>query len=112
MNNKKHWIIFDYDNNLKKKDVYKCESKIIFNNSSNMIIHKYINKDNIKIDIYVTYLKSSEWNMNLFVRGFLYKDQKEYEISSMTMFSSLQIEDMGYDKIALCKIPNNIFDTL
>ena len=109
MNNLKHWIIFDFDNELKKKNIYKCNSNTIFKDSSHVIIHKNIKKDNIKIDIYITYLKSPEWNMDLLVRGFLYKDDKEYEIECMTMFSSLQVEDRGYDRISLCKIPSNIF---
>ena len=104
-----HLILFDFDNDFKKKNIYKCTSNIIFENDSHIIIHKNINKDDNTINIFITYLKSSEWNMNLFLRGFLYKDNKEYEIRGMTVFSSLQIEDYCYDTISLCKIQNNIF---
>jgi len=109
MNKNKHWIIFDYNNELKKENVYKCHSCIIFKNDSHVIVYKNIKKDDIKIDIFITYFRSPEWNMDLFLRGFLYKNGKEYEITGITMFKSLQVEDSGYDRIALCRISNNIF---
>jgi hypothetical protein len=109
MNKKEHWIIFDFDNELKKKNIYKCNSNVIFKNNGHVIIHKNIKNNGTKIDIFITYFRSTEWNMDLFVRGFLYKDSKEYEINSMIMFKSLQIEDCGYDRISLCKVPINIF---
>lgn len=76
-------------------------------NISNSYFIAHIHVESLKVDMYVTYEKMD--GIDKFVRGFLYKDDKEYEILFYCRYVSLQIGNYGYDKIATCKLANNIF---
>jgi hypothetical protein len=85
--------------------IYTCKYNYNNINEKYGINHIYI--EILNINIYVTYQKKDE--INEFVRGFLYKDDKEYEILYFCRYHSLQIGEHGYDNIATCKLDSIIF---
>ena len=107
--NNDHYIVFDYNTNIeyrnkltfKLKDIYKCESTILFEDNFYTLFHNKINcpikKTNI--DIFLTYINKKE-----LLRGFLYKNNNEYEIYYYKIFTSFKILNKVYDKIAICKL--------
>ena len=68
--------------------------------------HVYI--ESLCIHMYITYEKKD--GLDYFVRGFLYKDDVEYEILDYCRYVSLQIGMNGYDNIATCKLAISIFN--
>jgi hypothetical protein len=100
-------VVF-YDNNTaywESTQIYLCKYNYINISNNFFMAHIYI--ESLNIHMYVTYEKSD--SLDAFVRGFLYKDNKEYEILSYCRYVSLQIGNYGYDNISTCKLPNNIF---
>ena len=110
--NNDHYIVFDYNTNIeytnkltfKLKDIYKCESTILFEDNFYTLFHNKINcpikKTNI--DIFLTY--NYDFNKKELLRGFLYKNNIEYEIYYYKIFTSFKILNKVYDKIAICKL--------
>ena len=47
---------------------------------------------------------------NIFLRGFLYMDNKEYDIIDYNCYNSLQVERWCYDNIDCIRLGNNIFN--
>ena len=113
--NNDHYIVFDYNTNIeytnkltfKLKDIYKCESTILFENNLHTLFHNKINCPIKKttIDIFLTYNYDS--NKKELLRGFLYKNNTEYEIYYYKILTSFKIFNKVYDKIAICKIKLN-----
>ena len=111
-NNNDHYVVIDYNTNIyrtnqltfKLKDIYKCESTILFENNLHTLFHNKINcpikKTNI--DIFLTYYYN--YNKKELLRGFLYKNNSEYEIYYYKIFTSFKILNKVYDKIAICKL--------
>jgi hypothetical protein len=104
----KQWIIFrENSNELHDTYPFKCTSELIYDDNEHSIIHKKVNIKNKNIDLYITCKKegtTNEWN---FVRGFMYKNNKEYVIKTIALFSSLQIGTYCYDKILICDYFSN-----
>lgn len=99
-NQEQQWIIF-------RKDGYdtsplNCISELAYDDNEHCIIHKKIDQRiGGNIDIYVTYKNNNgQWE---FLRGFLYKRNNEYKITSFLVLSSLQIGAFCYDRIAICE---------
>lgn len=114
-NNNDHYVVIDYNTNIyrtnqltfKLKDIYKCESTILFENNLHTLFHNKINCPIKKttIDIFLTYNYDS--NKKELLRGFLYKNNTEYEIYYYKILTSFKIFNKVYDKIAICKIKLN-----
>lgn len=107
---KDQFIVFNKSNlNFLSKNVYKCKSKILFQNSNYIIVRKYIEEENNKIDIFIT-LSIENDGYEKFIRGFLYKNNKEYLIKNYALYSSLQITDWAYDNIGICTFEDDIYN--
>lgn len=116
-NNNDHYVVIDYNTNIyrtnqltfKLKDIYKCESTILFENNSYTLFHNKINCPIKKttIDIFLTYNYDYNNNKKELLRGFLYKNNTEYEIYYYKILTSFKIFNKVYDKIAICKIKLN-----
>jgi hypothetical protein len=97
----KQWVFFC-------KDGYEtapmsCTSEIAYDDNEHCIIHKKITSIKSKnIDIYVTYKNKDGKGNWEFLRGFLYKNNNEYIISSFVLFSSLQRGAFCFDRAAIC----------
>ena len=114
-NTDSHYIVIDYNTNIyrtnqltfKLKDIYKCESTILFENNLHTLFHNKINCPIKKttIDIFLTYNYDS--NKKELLRGFLYKNNTEYEIYYYKIITSFKILNKVYDKIAICKLKLN-----
>jgi hypothetical protein len=97
---RKHKVIFSEDGN--ETQPFLCESELVYDNNKYCIIHKNNNCSHLSIDLYITY-KNKDGNGNWeFVRGFLYKNNKEYVITSFVVFSSLQRGLFCYDNVGIC----------
>ena len=116
-NTDSHYIVFDYNTNIehinkltfKLKDIYICESTILFDNSLYTLYHNKINCPikKTKIDIFLTYNYDLNYNKKKLLRGFLYKNNIEYEIYYYKIITSFKILNKVYDKIAICKLKLN-----
>ena len=104
----------EYINNI----VYRCDSEIISETDNFIIIKKYnlikinteINTEYINdknIFIIITYYKEKDYNK--FLRGYIYFENKEYEIGYYCRFGSKQIKEYCYDNIGICYLSKNIF---
>lgn len=112
-NIKKQYIVFKINNkDLQSKNVHLVESELIFNNNEHYIVHKKL--DNL--NIFITY-KNIEENIDednkkiysKFIRGYIYKDNLEYNIKLFDLYSSVQIGEWAYDNIGICKLEDDIF---
>jgi hypothetical protein len=97
-------IVF-YDNKTcywESDKIYICSYKYIdmISNPNYLITH--IQVDSLKIDIVIMYEKKD--GIEEFVRGYLYKEDKEYEIYFYARYVSLQIGKYGYDDVGICKV--------
>ena len=120
-NIKKQYIVFRINGkDLQSKNVHLVESELIFNNNEYYIVHKKL--DNL--NIFITYKNIEENNEDTtedenkkkiyskFIRGYIYKDNRESNIKSFDLYSSLQIGEWAYDNIGICSIEDikdNIF---
>uniref|UniRef100_A0A6C0KUT9 Uncharacterized protein n=1 Tax=viral metagenome TaxID=1070528 RepID=A0A6C0KUT9_9ZZZZ len=95
------FILFRKDDEEITDDIepVKAISRITSNQKNYCIIHKVILNGNI--DIYITYKKNKEGQYE-FLRGFMYKNNCEFQITSCPIYSSLQIGSFGYDNIMIC----------
>ena len=95
---KNHYIVlYSIDADINEQNIFSCESEKIYDNNNFYIVKKTIK--NININIFITYSKISG-----FVRGHVYKDNKEYEILNYIVLSSIQLGNFAYDNVGLCKI--------
>jgi hypothetical protein len=95
------WIVFrKYNSEVHDSTPEQCISKIMYDDNEHCIINKKINNENI--DLYITYKRESESNDWNFVRGFLYKNNEEFQIISFNIYNSMQVGINCYDKIAIC----------
>ena len=105
INNKiQHFIIvYNKDADIIEKNVYKCESEVIYNSLNYYIVKKTFNN----IIIFITnskYQVNTKSKLSEFVRGFVYKDNKEYKIFDYITLFDMQIGNYAYDNITLCRI--------
>ena len=109
---KDQFIVFSKSNlNILSKNVYKCKSKILFQNSNYIIIQKYIEEENNKIDVFITFsIENNDYEK--FIRGFLYKNNKEYLIKNYLLYNSLQIDKWAYDNIGIFILEDDIYNEL
>ena len=91
------------NNELTSNPVYKCTSQIIFEDNQLYIIQKNITQP-VDISIVITYVKIN--NENIFAKGFIYynKTHEICDIISYNLYSSLQIGELCYDTIGICKL--------
>lgn len=95
---KNHYIVlYSINADINEQNIFLCESEKIHDNDNFYIVKKTIK--NININIFITYSKIFG-----FVRGYVYKDNKEYEILDYTILSSIQLGNFAYDNVGLCKI--------
>jgi len=99
--------------NLKNKNIFSCVSKLIFSVENYTIIKKTGTINDVEINIILTYYISKENSReNKLLRGYLYVNEKEYEIKSTNMYRSLQINEWCYDNIQIIQLDVNIFSCL
>ena len=96
--------------NINPDHIFKCNTTILFDNSSYKIIQKRLlsydeNIIDSDIDIILTYSVSNKKTSNMY----LYSKNKQYEILNMQMFRSLQIDLYTYDNIVVINSATNIF---
>jgi hypothetical protein len=101
-------ILLGYSHNLKNKNLAFYDSSIVYRSDSHLIfkLEGAINNKKITIVYTLSYLNGCEQ----FLRGFLYVNDKEYLISSVNAYCSLQIEEYCYDNITLVKIADETFE--
>jgi len=101
-------IFLSYSHNLKNKNLAFYDSEIVYRSDSHLIIKRegIINNKKITIMYAFSYVNGYEE----FLRGFLYINDKEYLVSSVNAYSSLQIEECCYDNITLVKISDETFE--
>jgi hypothetical protein len=97
--------------------VYVCDSEIISENGNLLIVKKGNlkpignNPETIKnsntIVAILTYIREME--RDTFVRGYLYYEKKEYEITNYVRYNHRQIGEWCYDNIGFCYLHENIF---
>ena len=97
-------VILGFNTIIKEEHVFLCKWDQTFSNTSHSIVHRKVKPD---IDIFNTYASSSLYG---YVRGYVYKNGKEYEILDTRRYASLQIEDHCYDNISVIRLENNIFE--
>jgi hypothetical protein len=97
-------ILLGFSTYLREENLRMCKSKLVFSNSDYSVVHKRIPIDNI--DIFITYSEKSPFGC---IRGYVYKDGKEYAISETRAYVSLQIGKYCYDNICVIKLDENIF---
>jgi hypothetical protein len=99
--NHNHKIVF-YDSHVspyKPENIYNCKSKITFENDSYLIINVQIFLDDGTINnLFLTYINED------FLRGYLYKNNQEYEVLFYGRYSELTIDNNVYNNIATCKL--------
>lgn len=112
---KTKWIILSYEkneylptfvgvgHNLKLKNTYKTESKLLLNTPNHHIICKKFLIGEKEVSVILTHSETK------FIRGFLYYNGKEHEVIDHIMYSSLQIEDYAYDNISGIQLNENPF---
>lgn len=100
-------VILGYSHSLKEKNLSSGKSTLLFENDTYSIVKKVAILNETEIDAFLTY----EYNGNIekFVRGFVYIDDKEYSIKFSAMYASLQIEKYCYDRIMLIQVNDNVF---
>jgi hypothetical protein len=112
-------ITFYIDSNHEFIDnmVYLCDSEIISENGNLLIVKKgnlkplgnqevTINHSH-NITVILTYIREKEYDK--FVRGYLYYENKEYEIANYVQYNHIQIGEWCYDNIGFCYLHENIF---
>jgi len=108
----KQWVVLGYEtlpiftsfgHNLKQKNTFKCDAELISNMPNYYIMHKKFMYQDKEVCILSTHLKMT------FVRGFLYYNDKEYEIIEYNTYASLQIEDYCYDNVSVVRLLENPF---
>ena len=96
----KHWVIFRKDGY--EAGPFNCESELVYDDNEHCIVHKKIvNVGKNQNDLYITYKnEGGNWE---FVRGFIYKNNKEFKINSFVVLSSLQRGAFCYDGVGICE---------
>jgi hypothetical protein len=112
---KQQWLTLSYDSeenlptfvdlghNLKQKNTFKSDVEMILNMPNYYIMHKKIKHEDKEVYIVSTHLKKT------FIRGFLYYNDKEYEIVDYKTYSSLKVEDIFHDNISVIRLLENPF---
>ena len=98
-------VVFDIGGSI-QNTVYNCDSTLLFMSDNYVIVHKKIilSETEDPINMFITY-------SDFFVRGYIYKDNQEYEILNYLLYNSLQIESSSYNCIGICSIAKNIFES-
>jgi hypothetical protein len=110
-----HYICLSLDSvtgcfhNLKSEHIFSCVSKILFSIENYVIVKKTGTINDLELDIILTYYISNE-TPRKFIRGYLYINEKEYEIKSVCMYRSLQIGEWCYDNIQVIQLNHDIFE--
>lgn len=97
-------ILLGFSTHLYEENLRMCKSKLVFSNSDYSVVHKRIPDESV--DIFITYSEKSPFG---FIRGYVYKNGKEYVISDTRAYASLQIGKYCYDNICAIKLDENIF---
>ena len=97
------YVVFDICGSI-KDTVYNCVSTLLFMSDNYCVVHKKIvvSESEDPINMFITYSDS-------FVRGYIYKDEQEYEIYSYLLYNSSYIGGICYDCVGICSITQNIF---
>jgi hypothetical protein len=96
---------------LKSENVFFCESKLLYSIDNYKIVNKTGTLNNVELDIILThYISNENPHENKLLRGYLYINNKEYEIKSSYTYCSLQIGKWCYDNIQIVQLYANIFD--
>jgi hypothetical protein len=105
------YVVFEYNGKYIGEAVFSCDSGLVCKNQNYKLIHKKINTLNgTQFDIHLTFtLNEDDSNDFILLRGYIYKNNKEYNVESYQMYASKQIGDYCYDKIGVCKISEYIF---
>jgi hypothetical protein len=91
--------------NLKEANRFFCDTQVaLLNNPNFFMIHKKVNKDDKKMDIFLTHGEN-----DVLIRGFLYYNNKEYKVLEHRSYDSLQIEQWCYGNISVIRLEENIF---
>ena len=112
---KEQWLTLSYDSeenlptfvafghNLKQKNTFKSEVEMILNMENYYMLQKKFRYQDKDVYIFSTHFKKQ------FIRGFLYSNDKEYEIVDYKTYSSLQVEDFCHDNISVIRLSENPF---
>jgi hypothetical protein len=85
--------------NLKKKNLYRCSSELVFDKSNNYTIKKTCDEFNALLTFSET----------RFVHGILCANNNDTKVLDYRCFESLQIEDYCYGNIGVVKLEKNPF---
>ena len=101
-------VFFDNKTSYWESDkIYYCKYKTITMTSNPNFYISHIQIESLKIDIVIMY--EIKDGLPEFIRGSLYKEDKEHEVLFYARYVSLQIGKYGYDDIGTCKLEYDIF---
>lgn len=89
--------------NLKDENIYISDVEVLLNMPNYYIIQKKITLNDKLVEIYLTHSK------NTFIRGFLYYNDKEFEVKDHKTYRSLQVGEFAYDNISVLRLSENPF---
>ena len=100
-------VFFDNKTSYWESDkIYFCKYKTITMVSNPNFYISHIQIESLKIDIVIMY--EIKYGLAEFIRGSLYKEDKEYEVLFYARYMSLQIGKYGYDDVGICKLEYDI----
>ena len=99
-------ILLNIGHNLKEENLYNCESNLIMSSQDYFMIHRTFLYNNMQVNMFFTHYKEK------FSRGFLYYNNKEFNIIDHRTYVSLQIGQYCYDNINIVRLSQSPFDEI
>jgi len=98
--------------------VYNCDSEIIEETDTTLVVKKsnFVKRGNIddvtpingeNTFVIITYSKKKDYDK--FLTGYIYFENKENEMNNFVSFASKQVGNWCHDNIGVCYLENNIF---
>lgn len=110
MNDKKHLITFFSDGAPIDYMVYSCDSKLLFHDDDGYIVKKTVSCERVRdISMFIHYTTVN--GTHDFKTGVLFFEDSEHIIQKYTTHVSKQIGMNMYNKIGICYLGMNIFNT-
>ena len=97
-------ILLDIGHNLKEENLYDCESNLLMNSEDYFIIHRQFLHNDKEVNMFFTHYKDR------LSRGFLYYNNKEFNVVVHRTYCTLQIGKFCYNNINVVRLSQNPFD--
>ena len=97
-------VLLDIGHNLKEENLYDCESNLLMNSEDYFIIQRQFLHNDKEVNMFLTHYKDR------LSRGFLYYNNKEFNVIDHKTYCTLQIGKFCYDNINVVRLNQNPFD--